>query len=159
MVSQLFNQTWICKYPYPNEVTKRYFITLINYLSIRLFYTMIKNPQSNTQLQQVHQVIYNILFTKYLDNKLFEHIYPQGETLAYISWEIIESYHHPLKYTPGQYVLGRNMIINLKSIVDWIVTATRKKREVNSYNVRKNSRQVRHDNEHIYIVYVDKAVI
>ena len=51
------------------------------------------------------------------------------------------------------------MIINLKSIVDWIVTATRKKREVNSYNVRKNSRQVRHDNEHIYIVYVDKAGI
>ena len=51
------------------------------------------------------------------------------------------------------------MIINLKSIVDWIVTATRKKREVNIYNVRKNSRQVKHDNEHIYLVYVDKAVI
>ena len=72
-------------------------------------------------MDQVHQVILNMFVTKDIDNKLFDYIYPWGETLASISWEIRASYHRIIWSTPGQDVFGRDMISNLKSFVDWRV--------------------------------------
>ena len=53
-----------------------------------------------------------------LSNKFFDHIYIWGETLAYISCAISESYHHNIQATPGQSIFGRDMIFNLSSVVD-----------------------------------------
>ena len=44
----------------------------------------INNPQANALVEQVHQLIYNMLVTKDIDNKVFNYIYPWGETLYYI---------------------------------------------------------------------------
>ena len=41
-----------------------------------------KNPQTNYPVEQIHQLISNMLVIKDLDNKLFDHIDPWGETLA-----------------------------------------------------------------------------
>ena len=37
--------------------------------------TKIKDPQANAQLERVHQVIINMLLTKDLYEKVFDHIY------------------------------------------------------------------------------------
>ena len=42
-------------------------------------------PQANAPVDRVHQVILNTLVTKYDDNKVFDHIYPWGETLSLIA--------------------------------------------------------------------------
>ena len=55
---------------------------------------------------------------KDLDNKLLEHINLWGETLSYIAWAIIASYHCTIMATPGQDVFGRDMLLNLASVVD-----------------------------------------
>ena len=64
-----------------------------------------KNPQANALMERFHQVILNMIVQKDLDNKVFDYIYPQGETLAYIAWEIRASYHRNIRATAGQAVL------------------------------------------------------
>ena len=77
-------------------------------------------------MEWAHQVILNILVTKDLDNKVFDHIDPSDETLTYIAWTIRASYHRNIMATPGQDIFGRDMIFNLTSVVDWrVVTAAK----------------------------------
>ena len=85
---------------------------------IKPILTTAKNPQSNAPAKQVHQVILNMIVTKYLDNKVFYHIYPRGETLAYIEWSIWASYYRNITATPVKYVFGRDMLFNLTSVLD-----------------------------------------
>ena len=54
---------------------------------------LVQKPQANAPVERVHQVILNMLVIKDLDNKLFGHIDPSGETLASIACEIRASYH------------------------------------------------------------------
>ena len=84
----------------------------------------IKIPQDNDPMKTIHQVILNMLVTKYLDNKVFEQIYTWGETLSYIIWMIRCSYRRNILASPGQAVFGRDMIFNLALVIDWIVITT-----------------------------------
>ena len=103
---------------------------MINDFDIKPVLTRIKNPQDNSPVERLHQVILNMLVTKDLDNKVFDHIYPWGETLEYISWVIRAYYHHTIMVTPGQYVFGRDMLFNLTSFIDWQVVTAAKQRQL-----------------------------
>ena len=70
-------------------------------------------------VERVHQVILNMLVTKDLYNKVFDHTDPWDETLASIAWEIRASYHCTIMATPGQAIFGRDFMFNLESVVDW----------------------------------------
>ena len=89
---------------------KQYFNPLLKYFNIKRILTSVKKPQANAPMERVQQVILNMLGTKDLDNRVFEHIYPWGETLAYIEWMIRASYHHTIMAMPGQVVFGRDML-------------------------------------------------
>ena len=65
---------------------------MIKDFDIKYVLTLVKKPKTNAPADQVHQVILNILATKYIDNKVFGHIDPWGETLAYIAWTIRAHY-------------------------------------------------------------------
>ena len=91
-VSQLFNYTWLCRYPRPRKIVfdnrsefKLDFTPFLKDLYIKPILTSINNRQSNALVDQVNQVIKNILVTKDIYNKCFDHIYPWVETLAYIA--------------------------------------------------------------------------
>ena len=73
----------------------------------------IKNPQTNDLVDRVHQVIYNMLVTKYLDNKVFDYIDTWCETLANIAWSIRVPYHRTLNSTPVQNIFCRDIILKL----------------------------------------------
>ena len=75
---------------------KRDFTNFLEDSNIKPVLTSVKNPQSNAKAEQVHQVVLNMLVTKYLDNKDFDYIDPWGETLSYIAWSIRASYHHTI---------------------------------------------------------------
>ena len=97
---------------------KRDFTTLLKDLDIKLVLTSVKKPQANAPVELVHQVILNMLVTNDLDNKVFDYIYPWGETLSSIAWEIKASYCRTIMDTPGQGIFGRDMLFNLASAVD-----------------------------------------
>ena len=53
---------------------KQDFTHLLKDLDIKPTLTTIKNPQANAPVEQLHQVILNMIFTKDLDNKFFNYI-------------------------------------------------------------------------------------
>ena len=74
-VSQLFNNTWICRYPCPLKVVfengsefKQDFTPFLKDFDIKPVLTSVKKLQSNAPLKQVHQLISNMLVTKDIDN-------------------------------------------------------------------------------------------
>ena len=107
----------------------------------------------------MHLVIYNILVTNDINNKVFDYIYPWFETLAYISWKIIASYRHTLNSTPGLYLFSIDMIFKFTSIIYFLVIITIHKFQIDIYNARKNSKRDRHDYAVGNISYVDNTSI
>ena len=105
--------------------------------------TSVKKPQHKALVKRLHQVILNILVTRYIDNKVCGHIYPWGETLAYIGLVIRASYQRTITTTPGQSIFVRDMFFNLVSVVDWKVVTTVKQFQVEIDNVQENSGQSR----------------
>ena len=88
-LSQLFTNTWLIRYIHPRNVVfdngfefKPDFTPLLKYLYIKPVLLTIKNPQAIALVEQVHQVILNMIVTKYFDNKYFNYIDPWAETLA-----------------------------------------------------------------------------
>ena len=94
---------------------------MIKEFDIKPVLTSVKKPQDNAPVYRVHQLILNMIVTKDIDNKVFDHIDPWSETLASTAWKIRSSYHRTIMSTPGQAVFGRYMLFNLASVVDWKV--------------------------------------
>ena len=88
----------------------------------------------------MHQVILNMLVTKYLFNKVFDYIYPWCETLESIAWVIRASYHFNIQVTLGKSIFGSDIIFNLASVAYWPFIAAGKKRQVEIDNFRENAR-------------------
>ena len=91
-VIQMFNNTWLCRYPRPRKVvfdnryySKQYFTPLLKDFDIKHVLTSVKNPQANSPVEKLHQVILNMLVAKEIDNKIFDYIETCGETLASIA--------------------------------------------------------------------------
>ena len=55
---------------------KQYFTPLLKDFDIKPVLMKVKNTQANSPVKRVHQVILNMLVTKDLDNKVFDHIDP-----------------------------------------------------------------------------------
>ena len=109
---------------------KQYFTPLLKYFDIKPVLMTIKNPQANSPLEGDNQVILHMIVTKDLAKKVFDYIDPLGETLKYMEWAIMASYHRTFKATPGQYIFGRDMISNLTSVIDWQFITNRKHQQL-----------------------------
>ena len=151
-ISQLFNNTWLSRYPRPRKVIfdnrnefKKDFLPLLKDFSIKPTPTTIKNPQANSILERIHQVLGNMLRTKNLQQHDFDDMDPWSELLASVAWAIRSTHHTTLQATPGQLVFGRDMLLNLKFVADWEAIRLRKQRDVDKNNSRENSLRIHHD--------------
>ena len=152
MLIQIFDHTCICRYPHPRKVLfgndskfKRYFTSLLNYFSIMAICTSINNLQSNAIVDNLNQVIYNIIVTKYLDIKLYGYKDPWGGTLSSVAWLVRAYYHHTPGFTPVRGLFGRDMLFKLTPILYWCVITAKNQRQVRIDNACKNEGRVRHD--------------
>ena len=118
---------------------------MLKELNIKPILNSIKNRKANAPVERVNKSILNMLVTKDIDNKVFDYIYPWGETLESIAWTVRDSYHRTIMATPVQAVFGRYMLFNLASVVDWRVVTAVKQRQVDIDNVRENAKRVTHD--------------
>ena len=80
---------------------KREFTPLLKDLNMKPVLTPVKNPQDNSPVERLNQVILDMFVTKDLDNKVFDYLDPWGETLVSIAWEIRDFYHYTIIATPG----------------------------------------------------------
>jgi hypothetical protein len=85
-----------------------------------------------------------MICTKDLSNRVFDYIDPWGEILSSIAWAIHASYHSMPGATPAQLVFGRDMIFNIKTIVDWRTITACKQKQVIKDNLRENNGRIDH---------------
>jgi hypothetical protein len=72
-----------------------------------------------------------------LSNRIFDYIDPWGEIISSTAWAIRASCHSTLGATPVQLVFGRDMIFNIKTIIDWRTVTARKQKQVIKDNLRE----------------------
>ena len=60
-----------------------------------------------------------MLLTKNLKEQELDYIDPFGEILASIAWAVRASYNSATNATPAQLVFGRDMLFNLKTLINW----------------------------------------
>jgi hypothetical protein len=151
-ISQVFNQVWLSRYPRPRRVVldngsefKKDFLVLLKDFDVKATLTSVENPQANSPVERVHQVIQSMLATKDLESQTYDFIDPWGEILSSVAWAIRASYHSTLKATPGQLVFGQDMIFNLNKVVDWQLMEKQKQDQIIRDNIRENLKRVDYD--------------
>ena len=160
-ISRLFDQTWLSRYPRPKKIVfdngsefKKDFIPLLEDWSIKPVCTTIKNPQSNAPIERIHQVLRQMFLTKNLPEQTLDYIDPFASTLASIAWAVRASYNTAQQATPGQLVFGRDMLFNIKSIVNWKYLTLKKQMQVDKSNELENSTRIDYDykiNDQVYV--------
>ena len=151
-VSQLFNNTWLSRYPRPRYITydnnsefKFHFKSLCETYGIKRKPTSLKNPQANSIIERVHQVLGNMLRTYELDKEDLDPVDPWGPFLNGVAWAIRSTYHTTLEATPGSLIYGRHMLHDLDYLANWERISSRKQQVIDAANVRENKKRVKHD--------------
>lgn len=150
-ISRLFDQTWLSRYPRPKEVVcdngsefKLNFMTLLKDFDIKPKPTTAENPQGNSPVERIHQVVQNMIKTKELDTLIFDYIDPWAEVLSSVAWAIRASYHSTLQATPAQLVFGRDMLFNMSKVINWKIITENKRKQIARDNNRENARRIAH---------------
>jgi len=75
-----------------------------------------------------------------LKTRIFDFINMWGPILTSIVWAIRAAHHSTLGYTPAQVVFGRDMVFNMKTIINWKDISERKQAQVDKDNLRENKK-------------------
>ena len=150
-IIKLFDQYWLRTYPRPREVIfdngsefKMHFMALLKDFDIKPKPTTVENPQRNSPVERIHQVVQNMIKTKELDKLIFDYIDPWAEVLSSVSWEVRTSYHSTLLATPAQLVFGIDMLFNMKKAINWKLISENKRKQIACDNERENSGRIAH---------------
>ena len=150
-ISRIFNHTWLSRYPRPAEIIfdngsefKMHFMTLLKDFEIKPKPTTVENPQGNSPVERIHQVVQNMIKTKELDKFIFDYIDPWAEILSSVAWAIRALYHLTLMSTPAQLVFGRDMLFNIKKAINWKLITDNKRKQVACDNQRENTGRIPH---------------
>ena len=100
MISTLVNKTWFSRYPRCQHIIydngskfKLHFEALCDSYGIKRKPTSVKNPQANSILERVHQVVMTMLRTAQLDMASSVAISDIDAFLTNASWAICSTYH------------------------------------------------------------------
>ena len=83
--------------------------------------------------------------TKELDQLVFDYIDPWAEILSSVAWAIRSSYHSTLQSTPSQLVFGRDMLFNMKKVINWKLITDNKRKQIARDNMRENAGRIEHE--------------
>ena len=104
------------------------------------------NPQGNSIIERIHQVLGNQLRTFELEEREFTAEEKTFEPfLTACAYAIRCTYHTTLRATPGQLVFGRDMLLPIKFNADWAWIARQKQLQINDSNQRENKKRIPHN--------------
>ena len=146
---RILDAQWLARYPRPQEIGydngnefKWLFDQLATNFGLKKKNTTDYNPQSNAIIERAHQVLGNCLRTFQLDEQDLNQPNPFEPFLTAAACAIRSTCHTTLKATPGQLVLGGDMMLPIQHITNWTLIAQRKKALANESNMKENkSRQ------------------
>ena len=151
-ISQLFNKTWLSRYPRCRYVTfdngsefKLHFVALCKTYGLEVKPTSVKNPQANAVLERIHGVFGDMMRTSELDMRDSAEPKDVDEFLTNAAWAIRSTHHTVLGTTPGAAVFGRDMLFDIPYLADWHEIGRRRQKLVDRDSKRENSKRREHD--------------
>ena len=105
----------------------------------------VKNPQANSILERVHQVLADMLRCKDVSKLSLESSDPWSQLLSSVAWAIRSTTHTTLGATPAQVVFGRDMVHPIKYVVDWDLIKKRKVTRIEQSNAQENKKRIKFD--------------
>lgn len=103
------------------------------------------NPQANSIIERVHQVIANLCQTFELEENYMDTDDPWAGLLTAATFTICSTIHTTLKVTPGQLVFGCNLILNIKHEANWNAIKEREEKLIHCINKRENLARIQHE--------------
>ena len=152
-VANLVEQTWLCRYPWPEKcifdhgsefIGQEFQELMTEEYKIKPAPAGVRNPQANSILERIHQVVGNMLRTFELEERELDEQRPFAGILSAVAWAIRSTYHTTLEATPGQLVFGRDMILNVQHIADWHYINSQKNKKIKENNKRENAKRLFH---------------
>ena len=149
---QVLDSIWLARYPRPQQIGfdngsefKHLFRELCDNMGIKPKMSTDYNPQGNSIVERIHQVLGNQLRSFELEDREFT---KQEETfepfLTACAYAIRCTYHTTLKATPGQLVFGRDMILPIQFEANWALITKQKQDLIDRSNQRENKSRLQH---------------
>ena len=143
----LVDSEWFCRYPRPleckydngGEFDGIEFSELLESYGIKNKPTTVKNPQANATHERVHLVIAEMLRTQSI--KIYEGTTIEEEIrrlLQSVAFAVRTATTLITKYSPGQLIFGRDMIVHCAELVNWDQLWERKAKQHLKENLREN---------------------
>ena len=153
-VANVVEKTWLTRYPRPDVCTMNRGSEFIghafkkelmeNKYGVVMKFATTTNPQANSVIECIHQVLGNMLRTFTLETNYLDTDDTWAGILAATAFAIRNTYHTTLKATPGQLVFGRDLIFNTKYIADWEEIRQRKESTIQYNDKRENSKHIQY---------------
>jgi hypothetical protein len=140
-----FHNNWLCCYPRPIQVTfengsefKSVFREMCDNLGIKCRPFTSYNPQGNSVIERIHQVMGNMLRAFELEERELDPDDPWNEFLQACAFGIRSTFHTTLQASPGQLVFGRDMIHDIRFKANWDRIKNNKQKIIANSNKREN---------------------
>ena len=150
VVANIVEQTWLTRYPYPQEVTfdrgtefmAEFADMLVNDYGIKKKPITKRNPQANAIVERVHQTIGNMIRT--FEPQDIDDDDPWSGILAAVAFAVRATVHTTTKATPMQLVFGRDAILNIQFEANWKFIKERKQNLIRKNCQRENQKRLNH---------------
>ena len=149
IISNIIEQTWFTRYPWPSQVIldrgtefMAEFTTMLEeeYGITKKPITK-RNPQANSIIERVHQTIGNMIRTFSVHSSNDDN--PGDGILSAIAFAVRATAHTTTRATPSQLIFGRDAIFQVQHhIADWQYIMQRKQHLININNKRENAKRI-----------------
>jgi len=151
VVSNVVDQTWLTRYPYPTILTydrgpefmAEFAKMITEDYGIKRKGITTRNPQANAIIERVHQTLGNIIRTFDYDDLDMDD--PWSGILSATMFAIRSTYHTTLQATPSQLVFGRDAILNTVFEADWNHIRQRRRKLILKNNANENRTRREYD--------------
>ena len=152
LISNLIEITWLTRYPWPTECImdrgKEFAAEVRDMLKdeypIKRKLITTRNPQANSIVERVHQVVHNMIRTQGIKDKSDLDSTTIDGILAAVRSAVLSVVHMTNRATPMQLVFGRDALLNISFEADWQCIKERKQRRILQNNQRENRTRTEH---------------
>jgi hypothetical protein len=146
--------TWLSRYPWPTEIVmdrgKEFAAevrdTLNHECGIMRKLITTRNPQANSIVERVHQVLHNMIRTLNVkDKRDLDPNYGWTGVLSAVRQAMRAVVHTTTRATPTQLVFGRDALLNVSFEANWQCIRDRKQKLITKNNARENATRLVHN--------------
>ncbi len=152
-IANKFEQTWLNRYPWPEQVQLDRGTEFMGAVSDMLFNDYgfkrkpitTRNPQANAMVERAHKTIHNMIRSQTVKDCDSLTDGSWDGVLGAVAFAMRSTVHTTTKATAAQLVFGRDAMLNVKFEADWQLIKERKDKLIRKNNERENKKRIAHD--------------